>query len=53
MLVLRLWIEPHDELVRARLLNESSDETGGTVEIGVDAIVSAVEAALRSFSSGN
>jgi hypothetical protein len=51
-LVVRLWIEPHDQLVRARLLTEGSDDSGGTVAIGVDAILGAVRDALHAFASG-
>lgn len=49
VLVLRLWVESHDERVRARLLSGSSGE--GVVAIGVEEILAAVEAELRRFAA--
>jgi hypothetical protein len=45
-LVIRLWLEPHDNRVRARLL--VSDVTPEPL-IGIDQILSAVAAAVSAF----
>lgn len=50
VVVLRLWIEPHDPRVRARLLAATSGD--GVVAVGIDEIVSAVRAELLRFSQG-
>lgn len=47
VLVLRMWMEPHDRLMRCRLLSERSSE--GLVATGVEAIVAAVRAELEAF----
>ena len=47
-LLLRLWVEPHDDRVRARLLTGEHD--AGTPLLGVERIVEAVEEAVRAFA---
>lgn len=45
--MLRLWIEPHDGVVRARLMTLDSDET--VVIAGTENIVDAVRQHIRAF----
>ncbi len=49
--VLRLWAEPGDVRVRGRLLVQADDEQGLPL-LGVDAVLSAVETAVRAFEAG-
>lgn len=46
-LLLRLWIEPHDGVVRARLIASWSD--GTTTAAGIDDILDAVRVRIRAF----
>lgn len=48
VVVLRLWVEEHDDLVRARLLSER--DPIGHVVAGIDHIVDAVRDEVEAFA---
>ena len=50
VLVVRLWAEAHDELVRARVLTGDAEQ--GILAVGVDEIVAVVAAQVRVFAAG-
>lgn len=50
-IVLRIWVEPHDGLVRARMFSGTGDE--GLPLIGVEQILEAVAVAVRGYAVSN
>lgn len=48
VLVLRLWVEPHDSRVRGRLLTPETAD--GVALLGAEAILAAVADAVRVFA---
>lgn len=48
VVVVRLWIDPHDPTVRGRILHQHA-EPGGDVRRGAGAIVEVVAEAVREF----
>ena len=51
VLVVRLWTEAHDRRVRGRVIQEGGG--ADVVRVGVDEIVSSVEAAVRDFEDAD
>ncbi|MBK5221602.1 MAG: hypothetical protein JJE52_01740 [Acidimicrobiia bacterium] len=51
VVVLRLWMEGHDDLVRARVLSEH--DATGHVLAGVEHIVDAVRDEVEAFADGD
>lgn len=48
VVVVRLWVDPHDPTVRGRILHDEA-EPGGDVRRGADAIVEVVAEAVHRF----
>ncbi len=52
VVVVRLWVDPHDPTVRGRILHEHA-EPGGDVRRGAESIIEVVADAVHEFERGH